>query len=167
MVVAQLVERLLPTPEIHGSSPAIGKILFTINWIKNCIEKMKIKKKRQGMAHIKHFKSIHIEKYSQKTSINLPKLLRGMSLRPRIVCCMNKYRRWNNNLKHLFTSEQRVVVLCCSFSLKSSMFLVKVFSLFVVLLKERRKVKLDKWMESLLQSVTTELLSNRSHRIAS
>ena len=41
MVVAQLVERLLPTPEIHGSNPDIGKILST-----NCtIEKMKIKKR--------------------------------------------------------------------------------------------------------------------------
>ena len=26
VVVAQLVERLLPTPEVHGSNPVIGKI---------------------------------------------------------------------------------------------------------------------------------------------
>ena len=26
--VAQLVDRLLPIPEIHGSSPVIGKILY-------------------------------------------------------------------------------------------------------------------------------------------
>ena len=48
VVVAQLVERLLPTPEIHGSNPDIGKILFT-----NCtIEKTKIMKKRPRMAHL-------------------------------------------------------------------------------------------------------------------
>ena len=29
VVVAQLVERLLPTPEIHGSNPNIRKVLFT------------------------------------------------------------------------------------------------------------------------------------------
>ena len=49
MVVAQLVELLLPTPEIRGSNPDIGKILST-----NCtIEKTKIKKKKPGMAHLK------------------------------------------------------------------------------------------------------------------
>ena len=52
MVVAQLIELSLPTPEIHGSSPVKGKTfyiehLYTIN----CIEKTKIKKKRLGMAH--------------------------------------------------------------------------------------------------------------------
>ena len=42
VVVAQLVERSLPTPEIHGLIPDIGKILST-----NCtIEKTQIKKKR-------------------------------------------------------------------------------------------------------------------------
>ena len=49
MVVAQLVEQLLPTPEIRGLNLDIGKILST-----NCtIEKTKIKKKRPGMAHLK------------------------------------------------------------------------------------------------------------------
>ena len=40
VVVAQLVERLLPIPEVRGSNPVIGKILFisiehlfTINWV--------------------------------------------------------------------------------------------------------------------------------------
>ena len=28
MVVAQLVEWLLPTPEVHGSNPVIGKNLY-------------------------------------------------------------------------------------------------------------------------------------------
>ena len=47
VVVAQLVEWLLPIPEVHGSNPVIGKIfqhLFTVN----CIEKTKIKKKGAG-----------------------------------------------------------------------------------------------------------------------
>ena len=42
VAVAQLVERSLPTPEIHSSNPDIGIILST-----NCaIEKTKIKKRR-------------------------------------------------------------------------------------------------------------------------
>ena len=45
VVVAQLVERLLPTLEICGSNPIIGKILST-KLSTNCIiEKTKIKKK--------------------------------------------------------------------------------------------------------------------------
>ena len=48
MVVAQLVERSLPKPEVRGSNPFIGKIyiehLFTFNYI----EKTKIKKKEAG-----------------------------------------------------------------------------------------------------------------------
>ena len=28
VVVAQLVERLLPIPEVHGSNPVIGNILY-------------------------------------------------------------------------------------------------------------------------------------------
>ena len=50
-IVAQLVEQSLAIPEVHGSSPVIGKIysehLFTVN----CIEKMNIQKKKPGMAH--------------------------------------------------------------------------------------------------------------------
>ena len=47
VVVAQLVEQLLPTPEVRGSNPNFGKVLSA-----NCnsIEKTKIKKKRLGMA---------------------------------------------------------------------------------------------------------------------
>ena len=49
VVVAQMVEWSLPTPEIRGSNPDNGKILST-----NCtIEKKKIKKKRLGMANLK------------------------------------------------------------------------------------------------------------------
>ena len=49
VVVAQLVEWSLPTSEIHGSNPDIGKILST----NRSIEKTKIKKKRPGMAFLK------------------------------------------------------------------------------------------------------------------
>ena len=52
VVVAQLVERSLPTPEIGGSNPDIGKTLST-----NCtLEKTNIMKKRPGMAN--HLKEV-------------------------------------------------------------------------------------------------------------
>ena len=53
MVVAQLVERSLPKPEVRGSNPVIGKNLFiywTILYCQLCIEKMKIKKKEAGIG---------------------------------------------------------------------------------------------------------------------
>ena len=56
VVVAQLVERLLPIPEVRGSNPVIGKNLFiywTFVYCQLSIEKTKIKKKRPGMAHLK------------------------------------------------------------------------------------------------------------------
>ena len=53
VVVAQLVERSLPTSEISGSNPDIGKIFYTrISTNCNKIEKTKIKEKRPGMAHL-------------------------------------------------------------------------------------------------------------------
>ena len=51
MVVAQLVERSLPIPEVHGSNLVIDKLLYLTMFTVNCIEKTKIKKKRPGMAH--------------------------------------------------------------------------------------------------------------------
>ena len=52
MVVAQLVEQSLPTPEIQGSNLDNGKILSTYC----AIDKTKIKKKRPGMAHVQKLK---------------------------------------------------------------------------------------------------------------
>ena len=53
MVVAQLVERSLPTSEIRGSNPDIGKIFYSrISTNCNKIEKTKIKEKRPGIAHL-------------------------------------------------------------------------------------------------------------------
>ena len=64
VVVAQLVERSLPIPEVCGSNPVIGKNLFiywTFVYCQLCIEKTKIKKKRQGMAHfLKNMKRKHL-----------------------------------------------------------------------------------------------------------
>ena len=40
IVVALLVERSLPTPEVRSSNPVIGKLYITVN----CFEKTKIKK---------------------------------------------------------------------------------------------------------------------------
>ena len=56
MVVAQLVERLLPMPEVRSSNPFIGKKLYlygTFVYCQLCVEKTKVKKKRPGMAHFK------------------------------------------------------------------------------------------------------------------
>ena len=44
VVVAQLVERSLPLPEVRGSNPVLGKNLYSTFTV-NCIEKTKIKKK--------------------------------------------------------------------------------------------------------------------------
>ena len=43
VVVEQLVERSLPTPEIHGSNPAMSKIYMYYR--SYCIEKIKIAKR--------------------------------------------------------------------------------------------------------------------------
>ena len=56
VVVAQLVERSLPTPEVRGSNPVIGKLLYIIFVYCQCKEKTKIMKKRPEMAHLKKFK---------------------------------------------------------------------------------------------------------------
>ena len=52
VVVAQLVERSLPIPEVRGSNPVIGKKLYWIFTV-ICIEKTKIKKKRPEMPIFK------------------------------------------------------------------------------------------------------------------
>ena len=50
-----MVERSLPTPEILGSNPDLGKKIYLPTVQLKKIEKTKIKKKRPGMAH-------HLEK---------------------------------------------------------------------------------------------------------
>ena len=54
VVVAQWVEQSLPIPEVCSSNPVICKIYIENFFTVNCIEKMKIKKKRPGMAHLKN-----------------------------------------------------------------------------------------------------------------
>ena len=46
VVVAQLVERSLPIPKVHGLNPVISKIYIEHLFTVNCIEKTKIKEKR-------------------------------------------------------------------------------------------------------------------------
>ena len=46
VVVAQLVERLLPTQEVRGSNPVIGKNLFIYLFSVNCVLKRRKKEKR-------------------------------------------------------------------------------------------------------------------------
>ena len=73
VVVAQLVERLLPTPEIRGSNPDICKKNST-----NCTkEKMKIKKR--GHERSIFFKKVHRNEYlfsfSKDEKVNTNKAL--------------------------------------------------------------------------------------------
>ena len=47
--MAQLVEQLLPTPEIRGLNPVIGKLYIKLSIL---LKSRKITKKRPGMAHV-------------------------------------------------------------------------------------------------------------------
>ena len=53
VVVAQLVERSPPTPEIRSSYPVIGKTFIEHLLTVNCVEKTKIKKKEAGNSPLK------------------------------------------------------------------------------------------------------------------
>ena len=78
--MAQLVERLLPIPEVRGSNPVIGKNLYRTFTV-NCIEKTKINKKRPGMAHFK------------KKKFNIP-----------LITVCYKYYKFNFDLHPISTS---------------------------------------------------------------
>ena len=67
VVVAQLVERLLPISEVCGSNPVIGKKLFiywTFVFCQLCIEKTKIKKKEAGNGPFKKNQSITVVQFT-------------------------------------------------------------------------------------------------------
>ena len=51
VVVAQLVEQLLPIPELCSLNPVIGKNFIEHLFSVNSSEKKEIKKKNPGMAH--------------------------------------------------------------------------------------------------------------------
>ena len=55
VVVAQLAERSLPTPEIRGSNPNIdnNKFVFERNHLSIATQKRHIKKKMPGIARLK------------------------------------------------------------------------------------------------------------------
>ena len=53
MVVTQLVEQLLPTPEVRGLNPVNDNVYSTNISCGLFVEKTKIKKKIPGMAHLK------------------------------------------------------------------------------------------------------------------
>ena len=61
MVEAQLVERLLPIPEVCSSNPVIGKIYIERLFTFNCIEKTKIREKE---ARYDPFKKPHLQVHS-------------------------------------------------------------------------------------------------------
>ena len=75
MVVAQLIEQLLPIPEVHGLNPVIGKILlkFNICLLSNVYWKDKNKKRGLGWAIFKK-KVIHMierDNYPNRTNTNV------------------------------------------------------------------------------------------------
>ena len=53
MIVAQLVEQLLPTSEIRSLNPFIGKFYLLSFLLKTALKKTRIKKKGHGMARLK------------------------------------------------------------------------------------------------------------------
>ena len=68
MVVAQLEERSLPTPEVCGSNPFIGIILNRKFLYCSLLKIQKVKKKRPGMT-------IFLKKYSNGLRRNLKAIL--------------------------------------------------------------------------------------------
>ena len=69
VVVAQVVDRSLPTPEVHCSNPVIGKNfihLFTVNFIK----KTKMKKKEAGNGHNLNMNGVAL-KYTKMINVVL------------------------------------------------------------------------------------------------
>ena len=53
VVVAQLVERSLPTPEVRGSKPVIGKF-YMEHLLSTATKRRKEKKKRPRKSHLKN-----------------------------------------------------------------------------------------------------------------
>ena len=53
-----LAERSLPTPEVYGSNPYIGKFLEEQLFTVKCIEKTKIEKRKLGIVHLKKLKKL-------------------------------------------------------------------------------------------------------------
>ena len=84
MVVAQLVERLLPTPEVRSSNQVIGNKLYLMFFTANCIEKTKIKRKRPGLAHF-FYKKILFFNWCLPGGLHFSRLLRAHGVRSRPV----------------------------------------------------------------------------------
>ena len=69
VVVAQLVEQLLPIPEVRGSNTVDGKIYIEHFLLSTFVGKTKIKKKWPGMAHLKNLVK-HFKTENMKLKIN-------------------------------------------------------------------------------------------------
>ena len=67
MIVAQLVEQSLPTPEVRSSNPVFGKLLYRtfICFNVNCIEKTKINKKEAGNVTFSSFGEVIVAQQAQ------------------------------------------------------------------------------------------------------
>ena len=78
VVVAQLVERSLPIPEVRGSNPVIGKIYWTFVYCQLCIEKTKNKEKRGRKWPIfkkNDFLQADVKLYIYNNTLNWPLVL--------------------------------------------------------------------------------------------
>ena len=72
VIVAQMVERLLPTPDIYSLSPVISKFDLLSTVFKNFIEMTKIKIKQAGMVHfLKHIKFCFRQMHKTLTCLSL------------------------------------------------------------------------------------------------
>ena len=56
--VAQYVEWLLLTTEVHGLNPVIGKIYIEQCLLPTVLKRRKIKKKRPGQSHLVKYESV-------------------------------------------------------------------------------------------------------------
>ena len=54
VVLAQLVERLLPTPQVRGSIPVIGKLYIEHYFLSTVFKRRKLRKKAPGMTYWKN-----------------------------------------------------------------------------------------------------------------
>ena len=78
--MAQLVERLLPIPEVRGSNPVIGKIYIHHLLTVNCIEKKKTKKKEAGNGPFKKRTSAITTQVITRSFGHWPQTKRGREL---------------------------------------------------------------------------------------
>ena len=116
VVVAQLVEQLLPNTEVPSSNRVIGNILYWTFTV-NSIEKKKIKKKRPGMAHflkkVNFWSWRHVYRFEFVKQFWLSKLFGDGKQKPEKVLRIRMLRTskfWKQNFDQI--CRQNIVHLC-------------------------------------------------------